>query len=287
MLLGDGALAVDAVDRGEAEIEQLVHCRARPACAGTEPQHRPLRRHDARGKFVKFAVRRRARRRQRQHEIVEDGRALDRRALQIDRHLDADRAGRRRQSVHRGTGQHADCLLRGADAIGTLRDRAQHAELIRRVVHGADLAIDELRRGLTGDVQHGCAGEARLDQTTDGIRRTWSGGGENHTETAGDARIAVGHVGAAQFAARHDEADGVAPTDRIQHRDVVHGGDAERGGDAALREEFRHQIADGIIARHLALPFAVATLEQAVWSVNRRVVWYSGRRCPRRVGSSC
>ena len=41
------------------------------------------------------------------------------------------------------------------------------------------LAIDEFRRGLAGDVQHGRAGEARLDQSADGVRRTWSGRGEN------------------------------------------------------------------------------------------------------------
>ena len=105
-----------------------------------------------------------------------------------------------------------------------------------------------------------------------------------HAETAGDAGVAVRHVRAAEFAARHHEADGVAPADRIQHRDVVHRGDAERGGHAALREEFGHQIADGVIARHLELLFVVVTLEQAVWSVNRRVVWSSDRDCSMRCG---
>ena len=132
------------------------------------------------------------------------------------------------------------------------------------------LAIDEFRRGLAGDVQHRRAGEARLDQSADGVRRARPGGREDHAEPAGDARIAVRHVRAAEFAARHDEADGVAPADRIQHRDVVHRGDAERGGHAALREEFGHQIADGVVARHLELLFVAAKLEQAVWSVNRR-----------------
>ncbi len=71
MLFGDGALAVDAVDHGEAQIEQLVHAGARATRTGPQPQHRPLRRHDARGEFVEFGVGGRARRRQRQHEIVE------------------------------------------------------------------------------------------------------------------------------------------------------------------------------------------------------------------------
>ena len=254
MLLGHRALAVDAVEHGEAEIEQLVHRRTRAARAGAQPQHRPLRRDHARGEFVEFGIRRRARRRQRQHEIVEDRRPLDRHALQIDRHLDADRASRRRQRIHRRAGQHADRLLRGAHAIGALRHRAQHAKLVRRVVHGAHLAIDEFRRGLAGDVQHGRAGEARLDQPADGVRRARPGGGEDHAQAAGDACVAVRHVRAAQLAARHDEADGVAPADCIQHRDVVHRGDAERGGDAALREEFGHQVADGVIARHRHAP---------------------------------
>ena len=157
MLFRDDALAVDAVDHGEAEIEQLVHGRARAARAGTQPQHRTLRRNDARGKFVEFGIRRRARRRQRQHEVVEDGGTFDRRALQVDRHLHADRTGRRRQRIHRGAGQHADRLLRRADAIGALGHRAQHAELIRRVVHRAHLAVDEFRRCLAGDVQHGAS----------------------------------------------------------------------------------------------------------------------------------
>ncbi len=106
-------------------------------------------------------------------------------------------------------------------------------------------------------------------------------------EAAGNAGIAVRHVRAAEFAACHHEADGVAPADRIQHRDVVHRGDAERGGDAALREEFGHQIADGVVARHLELPLVVATLEQAVWSVNQRSVWYTACGCPVRIGPSC
>ncbi len=198
---------------------------------------------------------RRARRRQGQDEVVENGGAFDRGALQIDRHFDADRSGRRGQCIDRGAGQHADCLLRGADAIRGLGDRAQHAELIGCVVHGAHLAIDEFRRGLAGDVQYGGAGEACLDQAADGVCRSWSGGREDHAEATGDAGIAVRHVRAAQFAARHDEADGVAPANRIQHGNVVHRGNTERGGDAALRQEFGYEISDGIIACHLGLLF--------------------------------
>ena len=255
MLFRNRALAVVAAEHGEAEIEQLVHRGTGAARAAAQPQHRPLRRNDARGEFVEFGIGRRARRRQRQHEIVEDRGALDRRALQVDRHLHADRTGRRRQRIHRGAGQHADRLLRRTYAIGRLGDRAQHAQLVRRIVHRAHFAIDEFRRCLAGDVQHRRAGEARLDQAADGVRRSWAGGREDHAKPAGDAGIAVGHVRAAEFAARHHEADGVAPADRIQHRDVVHRGDAERGGHAALREEFGDQIADGVITRHRGLLF--------------------------------
>ncbi len=141
------------------------------------------------------------------------------------------------------------------------------------------LAIDEFGRGLAGDVQHRRAGEARLDQAADGVRRTGSGGREDHAQAAGDAGIAVGHVRAAEFAARHHEADGVAPADRVQHRDVVHRGDAERGGDAALRQELGDQIADGVVARHRKLLFVAAKLEQVVWSVNQCAVWSSGCGC--------
>ena len=49
--------------------------------------------------------------------------------------------------------------------------------------------------------------------------------------------------------ARHHEADGVTPADHVRYRDVAHRGDAEGGGPAALREEFGHQIAHGVIAR--------------------------------------
>jgi len=176
MLFRDRALAVDAVEHGEAKIEQLVHGRTCAACAGPQPKHRPLRRDNTRGQFVQFGVRRRARRRHRQYEIVEDRGTLDRHALNVDRYFHADRSGRRRQRVYCGTAQHADRLLRRADAIRGLGHRTQHAELIGCVVHRAHLAVDELSRRLSRDVQHRGAGEARLDQSADRVRRTRSGG---------------------------------------------------------------------------------------------------------------
>ena len=61
---------------------------------------------------------------------------------------------------------------------------------------------------------------------------------------AGDARIGIRHMPAAHLAPRHEVADGVAPADAVQHRDVVHRDDAEAGGDADAREEFGDQVAD-------------------------------------------
>jgi 2-methylisocitrate lyase-like PEP mutase family enzyme len=57
-------------------------------------------------------------------------------------------------------------------------------------------------------------------------------------------------------------------------------GDAECISYATKRWEFRHQIADSAVARHRALLFVAAKLEQAIWSVNQRGVWFGGRLLP-------
>ena len=64
-------------------------------------------------------------------------------------------------------------------------------------------------------------------------------------------------------------------------------GDAEGGGYAALREEFGHQIADGVVARHLKLLPVGAKLKQVVWSVNQCAVWYAVCGCPAWGWSPC
>ena len=115
---------------------------------------------------------------------------------------------------------------------------------------GAEFAVGEAGRGVAGDVQDGRVGEMRLYQAADGVRRAGAGGGEEHAQAAVHAGVPVGHVQAAELPARHHEADGVAPADRIEHRDVVDGRDAERGGYAARGQEFGDEIADGVVAGH-------------------------------------
>src|SRR4028118_1163768 len=52
-------------------------------------------------------------------------------------------------------------------------------------------------------------------------------------------------------APRHHVAEGVAPPDAVQHRDVVDRDDAEAGGNPDPRQELRHQVADVVAAlRH-------------------------------------
>ena len=186
MLFRHRALAVDAVEHGEAEIEQLVQRRAGVARAATDPQHRPFRRDDARGEFVEFAHRTAcaaAAAAARNCRSIA-GRSIGVRCRSIGTSTLTGPVGGG-QCIDGGTGQHADGLLRGANAIRALAYRAQHAELIGRVVHRAQLAIDEFGGGLAGDVQHGGAGETRLDQAADGVRGARAGGGKDDAETAG------------------------------------------------------------------------------------------------------
>ena len=67
-------------------------------------------------------------------------------------------------------------------------------------------------------------------------------------------RIGIGHVRPAHLATRHDVAQRIALTDRIQHRDVVDRDDAEDGRDADLRQEVCDEIGDGVLAGHVAFP---------------------------------
>ena len=104
----------------------------------------------------------------------------------------------------------------------------------------------------------GRAGEARFHEASHRVRGTRPGAAEQHAEAAGDARVAVGHVARAHLAARHDEMDRVAPPDAVEHRDVVHGNDAERGRHAARTEKFRDQVAN--VVGHFVPPILAACL---------------------------
>ncbi len=109
---------------------------------------------------------------------------------------------------------------------------------------------NESVRRLTGDVQHGGSGEARLDQAGDRIRHARAGAGEQHAEMAHHARIGVGHVRAAHLAAAHHVAQRIALADGIEHRDVVHGHDAEDGRYAHARQDIRDEIGNRVRAWH-------------------------------------
>ena len=60
----------------------------------------------------------------------------------------------------------------------------------------------------------------------------------------GHARIGVGHVHGAGFAARRDEADAALARDRVEDRHVVDRDHAEGGGDAHVGERARDGVAD-------------------------------------------
>ena len=253
MILRHRAAAVPACDHAETQVQQPRGFLTGVLGAVAQPQQRTLGGHDAGGEFVQLRGGRRARRRQRQHEIVQDRRAVDLLTLQIDRHLDADRPHRRGQSIDGGAGQHTDCALRGPYPVGGFADRAHHAELIHGIMDGAHFAVGVAARGVPGDVQNRGAGELCLDQAADRVGRSRTGGREDDTEPTVHAGIAVRHMRTAQFASRHHEADGVAPADRVQHRNVVNGCDAKGRGHAARGQELGNQVADGVVRSHVVV----------------------------------
>ena len=67
---------------------------------------------------------------------------------------------------------------------------------------------------------------------------------------AGDARIGIGHMRTAHFAPRLHIAQAVALADCIQHRNIMHGHNTEDGRNTNLRQEFRHQIGNGVFLGH-------------------------------------
>ena len=250
MALGDRAFAVMAVHQSKTEVQQLVHRPRRLARARPDPQHRPFRRQHPRRQLIHLHPTRLSAGGQGQHEIVQHRGTGDLLALQVDRDFHTHRPGRRGQRIRCRARQDAQRVLRRADAPGGFGNGPQHAELVDGVVDGAHFAVGVAGGRHTGEVQDGGAGETRLDQSADRVGRAGAGGGEDHAQTARHARVAVGHMHAAHFAARHHEADGVAPADRVQHGNIVHGGDAEGGGDAAGGQELGNQIADGVVAGH-------------------------------------
>ena len=148
MVLRHRAAAVEAVDHGEAQIEQPAISAAGLARPGADPQHRPLRARSTRAaSSSSSAVGRRRGRRDRQYETVQHRRALDLHALQIDRHFDADRTRRRRERLRRRHGSAPQ-----APAAPSESDRPiLHTERIMPswsygIMHRAHLAIGEFRR---------------------------------------------------------------------------------------------------------------------------------------------
>jgi hypothetical protein len=124
-------------------------------------------------------------------------------------------------------------------------------------VDGAHATIDEFGGGLAGDVQNRRAGKPSLDQPADGVGRTGTGGGEDHAQALVYPGIAISHVSAAKLTTGHHEADGVAPADRVQHRDVVNGRDAEDIRNAAGGEELGDEIGNGIVGHVVDFPLLI------------------------------
>ncbi len=182
--------------------------------------------------------------------------------LDIDRDLDADGPGRHGQRVGGGACQHADRVVGCAHAVGRLRNTFQHGELVERLVHRAHLAIGVFAVGVAGEVQHGRAGHARLEQAADGVGRARPGAGYDDAELSGRAGIAVCHVRGAHFAARGDEAHHVAPADGVQQRQIVHRCDAEHGARPAGGDELRDEIGHRVIIRHDRPPPASGLLHR-------------------------
>ena len=121
-------------------------------------------------------------------------------------------------------------------------------------MHRADISINEACGSLPGDMQHGAAGKTRFHQARDGIGHAWPRAGEDHAQMAGDARIGISHMRAAHLTTRLHIAQTIALADRIQHRNIMHGHNTEDGRNTDLRQEFRHQIGDGVFLGHGAAP---------------------------------
>ena len=117
-------------------------------------------------------------------------------------------------------------------------------------MHRADISINEACRGLASNVQHRASRKARFHQARDGIGHAWPRAGEDHAQMAGHARIGIRHMRAAHLSARLHIAQTIALADCIQHRNIMHGHNAEDGRNTNLRQEFRHQIGDGIFLSH-------------------------------------
>ena len=206
MIFRDDAAAIPTGRHAEAHVEQLGNRRPGMPGATAGPQHRPARFGDHSHQIIDGLGTGDNRRRAGQLKGIEPGRPFYDRPLDVDGNLDTDRSAWRADSVGRRTLQHGECLLRRADAVVGLADSAQHVRLAGNIVNRAEIAIDELGRGLAGEMQNRATGEVCLDQGRDGVGRPRAGAGDQDAKVARGTGKPIGHMAGAHFAAGHDKA---------------------------------------------------------------------------------
>ncbi len=235
------AAAVHAGDDADAHLGQLAGLGRGCPCAAAEPEERALGVADQRCEPVERGTvgdrwvddRRRDRTGQR-----------DLGALDVDRDLDADWSrGRGKRGPHRLL-QYRERVFGARYAEEPLRDRLEHARLVRRLVDVAAALIEKAGLDLAGQMEHRRAGGERLDEAAGGVTGRNARGGHADAKPARHPREGVGHVERARLAARRHEAHAPARGDRVEDRHVVDRDDAESGADAAGLEIGRDQRAD-------------------------------------------
>jgi hypothetical protein len=269
MVLRNRAAAVPTADRRDAEIDQRPHGGRITLGPVADPEEWALRRRHDLGQRSERRLIGSDRRRPRQGQGIEIGRARDLGALDIDRDFDADRATRRRHRILHRPGQDAQRLARREDPVRGLADRGEHRRLAGHVVDRPHITVQHPGRRLSGDVEQRRSGEPRLDQGRHGIRRSRPGAGDQNAQPALHAGISVGHVPPAILAAGGDETDGVAAADGVQRRDVVHRDDAEHRLHLHPLQKVGDQVAHHIFFGHCHPPVGLSICFAGVWRAGR------------------
>ena len=115
----------------------------------------------------------------------------------------------------------------------------------------AAVPVEETAVDLARHVQDRRRRDKGLELATHGVRRSWTRRGEEHTETTGRPRVAVGRAGGTLLVADGDGANPPVAPDGVVDGEVVNARDAEHDVDTGPRESVHDRIA-AVSLGHLA-----------------------------------